>query len=373
MARFKSVTNIWSTIKELDVKEIREQAEQPLQIAVVGAAQGPRDMVVNLLRHAVYRYKQIEPDPLYVLPVPLPREQIGDLQSADLLALVLPGDQALTQADYVAYEKLTVFDPPLVLIVVGSKALPSANSNGAGPDWRDVPTIFLADLADAEATRTTLAEGLIEVLPSQVHIAAARRLPGLRAVVARELNNDAALSNATYSFTSGLPEMIPVLNLPLNAADMLVLTKNQALLAYKIGLAMGASSDFTQMIKEVLPVIGSGFMWRQLARQLVGLIPGIGLLPKVAVSYAGTYVTGVVATRWYGHGEVVSHKALKALMQEALTEGRERAQALFRREQPLIESAESADAQRPGLLRRAWKRVRNVLPGGADDSDETTA
>jgi uncharacterized protein (DUF697 family) len=86
--------------------------------------------------------------------------------------------------------------------------------------------------------------------------------------------------------------MVPVLNIPLNAADMLVLSKNQALLVYKLALAFGAPADFQAQMKEVLPVIGSGFLWRQVARQLVGLIPGFGIVPKVAVAYAGTYATG---------------------------------------------------------------------------------
>jgi hypothetical protein len=81
----------------------------------------------------------------------------------------------------------------------------------------------------------------------------------------------------------------------------------------------------------VLPVVGGAFLWRQAARSLIGLIPIWGLVPKVAISYAGTYTTGIAAWRWYDSGEIVSSEQLKRISSEALAIGRTRAAELIER------------------------------------------
>jgi uncharacterized protein (DUF697 family) len=147
-------------------------------------------------------------------------------------------------------------------------------------------------------------------------------------VYARDLIASTAFTHATYALASGLPEQIPILSVPFAAADLVVLTKNQAMLVYRLALAYGAPPGFQERIREVLPVVGGAFLWRQMARSLVGLIPVWGLAPKVAVAYAGTYTTGVAAWRWYERGELVSADQLKRISGEALTIGRARAREI---------------------------------------------
>ncbi|HYF62950.1 MAG TPA: hypothetical protein VD886_09075 [Herpetosiphonaceae bacterium] len=372
MARLNDVANIWNTVKELDVGDIREQAEQPCRIAIVGQRIGARNAVAQALTGGADRFPARGGQALDIFDVPLTRERTADLGRSDAVVLVVQGDEPLSYDEFLTYEKLSVLPVPLLLVVIGAEAAPAPAETVPDPDWSAVPAAFVPSLADAADLRKQVATALVELLPEALLLAAARRLPGLRPAAAQSLIANVSLSNATYAFTTGLPEMIPVLNLPLNAADMLVLTKNQALLVYRIALAMGADGDFSAMIKEVMPVIGGGFLWRQLARQLVGLIPVVGLLPKVAVAYAGTYATGVVAARWYHQGEMLSGKALKATMSDALAEGRRRAQALLQarkkderlQEQLLNEptGASTAKPQRPGLVRRLLTRARGLLP-----------
>ena len=49
-------------------------------------------------------------------------------------------------------------------------------------------------------------------------------------------------------------------------------------------------------------MIGGGFLLRQGARQLVGLIPVAGIVPKVAVAYAGTLAIGKAVVAWATYG-----------------------------------------------------------------------
>jgi hypothetical protein len=78
-------------------------------------------------------------------------------------------------------------------------------------------------------------------------------------------------------------------------------------------------------------VIGGGFAWRQMARYLVGLIPGWGIVPKVAISYSGTYVVGQSVLTWYQTGRHLGRKELNALYRSALTRGKQNAERLVAR------------------------------------------
>ena len=82
----------------------------------------------------------------------------------------------------------------------------------------------------------------------------------------------------------------------------------------------------------------------------MGLVPGFGILPKVAVAYAGTFATGTAATRWYRSGEVLSPDALKRVYQQALTLGRRRATELVQKD------GQNGDGKRTSVLRRVLRR-----------------
>ncbi len=145
---------------------------------------------------------------------------------------------------------------------------------------------------------------MLEALPAGRQLAAARRLPGLRPHYARRLTAEVSLSNGAFALASGVPSLVPVLGVPITAADTVVLTKNQALMVYRLALAFGAPPEFQRRMMEITPVIGAAVVWRQVAGGLVGLVPGYGILPKTAVAFAGTYITGRAAELWYATGLV---------------------------------------------------------------------
>jgi uncharacterized protein (DUF697 family) len=151
----------------------------------------------------------------------------------------------------------------------------------------------------------------------------------LREPVCQKLIDDTSFINGAYSLTTGLAEINPVMDIPLNMADLVVLTKNQALMAYKIALAMGLPSDWRETLPKLATVVGGAFLWRQLARQLVGLIPAYGIVPKIAVSYAGTLAVGQAIYQWCANGERLKPEALKVLYADALERGRAAAHSLM--------------------------------------------
>ncbi len=115
----------------------------------------------------------------------------------------------------------------------------------------------------------------------------------------------------------------------MNMADMFILTKAQAFLVYKLGLMLGYSFEWQDYVKEFGGVLGGGFLWRQLARQLVGLIPAWGIVPKVAVSYSGTYVVGHVVLQWYLTGRHITRKQMQDLYIQAFARGKNLAETLI--------------------------------------------
>lgn len=350
MASWSDLGNIWNTLRELDVNVIREEAERPLYIACVGN-EAAVDTVATLLHRSDDRYSGVGIDPLgrYGL-----RGDVADIDRADLVLVALDANAPLSSAEAATLARIDLNARPLLLALVGGARLPANAAVLSGAH-----SVTLPDPNAAKAAEE-LARALLDRLPGELHLAAARRLPGLRVVVTRNLIGSVSFSNAAYALGSGLPEQIPILSVPFAAADMFVLTKNQALLVYRIALAYGAPTDFQDRIKEVLPVVGGAYVWRQLARTLVGLIPVWGLVPKIAVSYAGTYTTGVAAWRWYARGDLVNTEQLQKISQEALELGRARARELVQR----ARSSRAPGEKKPNIFQRLFAGVRRRLPGG---------
>jgi uncharacterized protein (DUF697 family) len=342
--RFGDVSNIWNTIKEINVAEIRENGEQPVRLSVIGDAD-LRAAVLRALHLSTSRYPPAGRAIIHELDLPLSRERQHEAHNADLALLVVDGRRKVSADESAAADWLARLAIPKLVLLIGDDRAPEVE----GGTWYLPDTrVVLAPGVEPASLAETLMPAIVDELPEDLRVAAARRLPGLRNAVAQWLIGDVSFSNATFALTSGIPQMVPLLSLPLSAADIVVLTKNQALMTYRLALAFGAPSNFQAQMTEVMPVIGGGFMWRQIARQLVALIPFLGLVAKTAVAYAGTYATGQVAATWYRNGEVITGDALKRLYHQASELGQQRAREIIRRRnRELPPPANGTDADTP--------------------------
>ena len=79
---------------------------------------------------------------------------------------------------------------------------------------------------------------------------------------------------------------------------MPVLTLNQVRLVLRIALAYGEEVDKARAA-ELLGVVGAGFGFRAVARELLDLIPVAGWVVKGGVAYAGTKAVGEAAVRYF--------------------------------------------------------------------------
>jgi uncharacterized protein (DUF697 family) len=86
---------------------------------------------------------------------------------------------------------------------------------------------------------------------------------------------------------------------------MVAITGLQMMPLLHIEATYGKDPDVQRMWK-LLPVIGGGFGWRTLARELVGFVPVAGVAIKGAIAYAGTIVVGESVTFFHEHGHHMS-------------------------------------------------------------------
>jgi uncharacterized protein (DUF697 family) len=117
--------------------------------------------------------------------------------------------------------------------------------------------------------------------------ALAARLPVLRPAVCRELIRTFARKNAVVSAAVFVP-----------GVDMPLLTLNQIRLVLRIALAYGRPIDRERAI-ELLGVVGAGFGFRTVARELLDFVPVAGWALKGAVAYAATKALGEAAVRYF--------------------------------------------------------------------------
>ncbi|MBC5810304.1 MAG: hypothetical protein GIW95_05540 [Candidatus Eremiobacteraeota bacterium] len=83
---------------------------------------------------------------------------------------------------------------------------------------------------------------------------------------------------------------------------MVAVTGMQIVLMLQIGATYGKDPD-VQRVWELLPVVGGGFGWRALYRELAGFVPVAGIALKGAIAYAGTIVVGESAAFFYENGK----------------------------------------------------------------------
>jgi len=327
MAGISSITNAWSLVSEMDLRPLREQAEAKLSIALVGKSGSGRHLLAEQMRRDPSRPGNEYPSPLLILNL----EEAHSLPEADLVILLLnsaDNDDSIERT----LVRNWLDAGKLVLVLITQQPLPASTSLEPSQAIMHVPVetwkswghrnVVVGDLQDEKFLLGEFVPAVMRLLPTY-YLALGRYYPLFRQPIAHHLINDACFTNAAYSLSSGLVEIVPVLNIPMNVADVIILTKNQILLAYKLGLALGMSTQIQSYITTFGGVLGAGFFWRQLAHMLVGLIPAWGIIPKMGVSYAGTYVVGNVVLRWYLTGKHISKGQMRQLYSQAFGRGKQ--------------------------------------------------
>lgn len=171
-------------------------------------------------------------------------------------------------------------------------------------------------------------EGAVEALRAEITDALPVLAPALgrhfvqwRPAAVRAIIDETSKANAQFALVSNIPAVVPVLGGFVSAsADLIILTKNQVMMAYRIAAAHDRNLE-SQMaiVRELTPVVGAGFMWRTLARQAASFVPlAAGTIPKVAIAFAGTMTIGRAADYFYQYGAKPSQSQMDMFLSTAM-------------------------------------------------------
>ena len=335
MTSVLKLPHLWRTLKEVDLAAIRRDAERRFEVLVVAEDTEEAAALARALTGAE------RPHPWLTLASADEARDRGAAAGLDAAILVSPAED-LPPSMAAARDALRRAGVPLLTVVQGGASATAAVVRPGETGRAVVPVLDAGSVPD-------VAEALVAAFDPTLRLALARQLPPLRPPTFTALIDETANANATYALTTGLGEMVPVLDLPLNLTDMVVLTKNQLVMSYKIALACGKKGTPRELIGEVIGVIGSGFLFRQAARQLIGLVPVAGIVPKVAMAYAGTWAVGRAVAAWASEGRKLTPAAVRRFYKEAWVRGKTVARAM----------ASQARKARP---KRSWFRRKKPKP-----------
>ena len=356
MANMLALQNSWNTIKEVDLRPLRESALRGIRIAIVGESQALCATLAGQLRRDPYHPTIEAQSPILVTDL----ENAHKADSADLILLVIDARKANIEPE----RKLALDwsdQEKKVFVLVDYSSIPDGETSIIPAQEGHNRQVLHGSVSDTVFLQEKFAPAIIQLMGDHL-VPLGREFPLFRVPIARFMISDTCFSNAAFSLSTGLAELVPVINIPFVIADSVVLTKNQLYLVYKLGLALGFSLEWQDYIKEFGSVMGAGFFFRQVARSLIGLIPLWGIVPKVAISYAGTYVVGNVVLQWYLTGRHVTSEQMTQLYQRAYMRGVEAAGRLRRKLPGKKPATQAPQLAAPKTARPARKLGKQVCP-----------
>jgi len=333
------LASLWRVMKDVDLDAIRRAAQAPFTLAVVADREEDAAAVRALLTGP-----DVPPHPWIQVAVPTV-DALSALSSTAMVGILVTRTQELSEGLKLAGNRFSTAGTPVLALVAGDT---SRTAKVLRPGEHSRVAVETLDTAAVEA----IATALVLMTTDDQQVALGAQLPPLRPAIFTRTIERTARANASFALTTGLAEAIPVLTAPLNLGDMVVLTKNQLMMSYRLALTAGREGDPKALMSEIIGVLGGGVLFRQIARQLVGLIPIAGLLPKVAIAYAGTFAIGKAVVAWTTEGRQITSEAVAAYSREGLVKGRALAEHL-------VEQAGATG----GKVARRFDRLRKFLPG----------
>lgn len=307
--------------KGIDVKTVHANTRKPFRFYLCGDPALVAQMRAFLL--SGHNEEGVPPDAAACLETIVPGTvQPAVAGEARLVLFLGRGGDVSSET----LEPLRWLNLPIIAITVDEGAQPGGPSTAPA---RGTFAEYTVPVISRDALRGRVLPHIVECCKS-VEIAVGRRLPGLREAVAAKLTRDAANNALKVALASAVVDHIPVVGLVIgvfaSAGDMMAITGIQMMLMLHIEATYGKDPD-VQRMWQLLPVIGGGFGWRSLARELSGFIPVAGIAIKGAIAYAGTIVVGEGVAFYYEQGRHMSSSQARSIYEstknEALTFARD--------------------------------------------------
>jgi uncharacterized protein (DUF697 family) len=140
----------------------------------------------------------------------------------------------------------------------------------------------------------------------------ASQLPEFRPYVVETVIEQASRRNAKTALIIFVP-----------GADMPVLTAMQMRMVLSLAACYGEKISPDRAV-ELLTVLGAGFGFRTIAREMLDFVPVAGWAAKSAFAYSATKALGRAADEYFQHGAIADVSRLRALLEGARVEFQER-------------------------------------------------
>ncbi len=232
---------------------------------------------------------------------------VGTRDARCIIFLGRPGDLHTGAVSTLAGARL-----PILCVTIDEHAPPAGPPS---PPARGVHAEYTVPSLSRDALKGRVFPHIVECCKG-AEIAVGRNLPPMRETVAAKLTRDAANNALKIALASAVVDHVPVIGIVLgalaSAGDTVAITGLQMMLLLHIEAAYGKDPDVGRMW-QLLPVVGGGFGWRIIARELSGFIPVAGIGIKGAIAYAGTIVVGEGVTFYYEHGRHMSKGQANAI------------------------------------------------------------
>jgi uncharacterized protein (DUF697 family) len=303
--------NIFSIVrKSIDVRSVRVHVRKPFRFLLAGDPALVAELRALLLSGHDDTVPLQAAACLETIHLPSPLVTNPD----EVRAIVFLGRRG--DATNAAFDALGILRVPMLALTVDPHA-PAASP--AAPPAPGTWAEYVVPAIAREPLRPRFFAHLVECAGG-VEIAVGRHLPILRDTVAAKLTRDAANNALKVALASAVVDHIPLVGIVLgafaSAGDMVAITGIQVMLMLHIEAAYGRDPDVGRTW-QLLPVIGGGFGWRTLARELVGFVPIAGIAIKGAIAYAGTIVVGEGVTFYYEHGRHMTKGQAATLYERA--------------------------------------------------------
>ncbi|GAC1498732.1 MAG: hypothetical protein NVS1B14_01890 [Vulcanimicrobiaceae bacterium] len=292
--------------KGLDVRAVRARTRTPFRLLLCGDpahVAGLRSLLLSGHENGV------PPEAAATLEK-LASGRFADVGTSDARCIIFlgrPGDVNAAAVSMLAGARL-----PILCVNVDEHAPPSGPPS---PPPRGVHAEYTVASLSRDALKGRVFPHIVECCKG-AEIAVGRNLPPMRETVAAKLTRDAANNALKIALASAVVDHVPVIGIVLgalaSAGDTVAITGLQMMLLLHIEAAYGKDPDIGRMW-QLLPVVGGGFGWRIIARELSGFIPVAGIGIKGAIAYAGTIVVGEGVTFYYEHGRHMSKGQANAI------------------------------------------------------------
>lgn len=229
---------------------------------------------------------------------------VASAAKADIVVFVVDMGLHDFKSDMAVWQGVKDLGKPYVL--VGNKAdMSELDPHTARHRLADIFGAQLSQIAVISALHGT---GVLEELLPRVVAAAkdveiplARRFPVFRKAVANRVIKATAAENAVIGTLIFLP-----------AADMPVMTANQAKMILKIAVTYGQEIGL-ERLRELLVVFGAAIALRAAARNIAAFVPVLGWAVKGGIAYGGTVALGKTAIKYFENDALVRLPGAKAL------------------------------------------------------------